>query len=487
MGTTFIKLGQILSTRADLIGVDLAKELSQLRASVSPEPIESIVETIESEFGKPPEELFAEFQREPMASASIAQVHRAVLKDGTTVAVKIQRGNIESQIQTDLDILMRMAELAENHSRKWRHYQPVSTAAKFRATLLRELDFQRELRNMQQFGRHFKRDRRVKFARAFPEFSTSRVLTMEFLTGTSVSDALYLKQQGFDPAKIAEKGARVFLDMIFRDGFYHADPHPGNILVLENGEIGLLDCGMVGRIEDSLRDQIENMLLALASGNANRLARSVEYVGSVPPDFDELALQNDIDEFVAEYADCSLSELDLRHALREMIELIRRHHITLPVGITLLLKVLIMLDGTSKALDPDFSLAELIAPYRTQALRRRFSPNSIRRQIEDQLHDWSSLLRIFPSDMADILDRVKRGKFDVHLDHRRLDSIVNRLVSGVLTAALFMGSSSLWSQRVPPIVWGTSVPGFLGCVVSVIIGLSIFRSIRRSSRKDEFR
>jgi ubiquinone biosynthesis protein len=485
LGTTFIKLGQILSTRADLIGVDLAAELSQLRANVPPESIDSIIATIEQELGKNVNDLFADFQRAPVAAASIAQVHRATMHDGTVVAVKVQRKDIEKHILTDLDILLRVAELAENHSRSLRHYQPVSTANKFRATLLRELDFRREQQNMLQFIRNFANDERVKFARPIEELTTARVLTMEFLSGTPVSAVATLKQQGLDASELANLGAGVFLDMIFRDGFYHADPHPGNILILDDGRIGLLDCGMVGRIEEGLRDQIENLLLSIAAGDSHQLTRTVVFLGSIPPDFEEMELENDIAEYVAEYTRIPLSELDLSHALREMIELVRRHKITLPASITLLLKVLVMLDGTSKIHDPDFSLAALIAPYRFQALKRRYSPSRLLRSMEENMRDWHEFLRILPANMGDILDRVKRGKFDVHLEHRRLDSIINRLVSGVLTAALFTGSSALWSRQVPPLLFDTSIPGFLGCAISIWLGLTIFRAIRRSGKIDD--
>jgi ubiquinone biosynthesis protein len=485
LGTTFIKLGQILSTRADLIGVDLAAELGQLRAHVAPESLESIVATVESELGSPLDALFAGFEPAPLASASIAQVHRARLHDGTEVAVKVQRKNIQQQIQTDLEILHRIAELAEHHSRSLRHYQPVNTAARFRSILLRELDFLREQQNMNEFIRNFRGDDRVKFARPITEMTTQQVLTMELLEGTEITCKRSIQALGLDPEAVADQGAKIFLDMIFRDGFYHADPHPGNILVLDTGRIGLLDCGMTGRIEFGLREQIENMLLTLANGDAHGLARAIVILGSVPAGFDEILLETDIDDFVAEYANRPLSEVNLSQALREMIELIRRHRITLPPGITLLLKVLIMLEGTSRSLNPTFSLAGLIAPYRVQALRRRYSPRRIRRQIEKQVQDWHELFTVFPGDLADILERVKRGQFDVHLDHRRLDSIINRLVSGVLTAALFMGSSALWSQQVPPLLFGASIPGFIGCGVAVLLGIAIFQSIRRSGRMDE--
>ena len=387
LGTTFIKLGQILSTRADIIGPELAEELARLRASVPADPPEVARAMIEKELGRPIEELFDEFEPQAMASASIGQVHRARLKDGTAVVVKVQHPEIEKLIKIDLDIVKRLAELAERHSLTLRRFQPVKIAAEFSRTLLYELDFRREQRNMRQFLRRFSRDKTVKFAKPFPEFCTQRVLTMELLEGICIGDAGGLTAAGVELNQITERGAKIFLEMIFRDGFFHADPHPGNLLILPDQRIGILDCGMVGRIEQQLRDDIEDMLLSVISGNSRRLVRAVEQLGSLPQDMDEHQLHSDIEQFVSEYTNQKMKDFDLSGALREMIAIIRRHSILLPASITMLIKVLIMLEGTSRMLQPEFSLAELLTPYRLSTLRRRLSPQRILGQLENQYHD----------------------------------------------------------------------------------------------------
>ena len=480
LGTTFIKLGQILSTRPDLIGMELAEELGQLRAEVLAESVESVLATIESELGDSVENLFASFDFEPLASASIAQVHRATTHDGREIVLKVQRKSIEANIKADLFILMRLAELAENHFSRLQNYQPVATAARFRTTLLRELDFQRELQNMVEFNQNFSGDSRVKFAQPLPEYSSRKVLAMDFVDGVRIDKTKRLEKEGHELSEVALRGARLFLDMLFRDGFYHADPHPGNLLVQKDGTLGVLDCGMVGRVEQGLRKQLEGMLLAIGRRDARRLARAIVYVGSVPSDFDEVSLETEVDEFLSEYTFRDLSELNLSNALKEVIALIRRHRIMLPSSLTLVLKVLIMLEGTSKILDQNFCLAEVIEPYQRELVLKRFSPFELKGRAEDYYRDWAELFRILPSDTADILDRVKRGKFDVHLDHRRLDTIVNRMVSGVLTAALFVGSAALWSQQVPPQIFNTSLPGALGCATALVLGYGIHRAIRHS-------
>ena len=247
--------------------------------------------------------------------------------------------------------------------------------------------------------------------------------------------------------------------MIFRDGFYHADPHPGNLLVLPGGAIGLLDCGMVGRIDEALREQLEEVLIAAVSQDSRRLADLVIRLGTPPPGLNEDGLRADIDEFLAEFVGQTLAEFDLSGALNRMTSIIRRYGIILPSRVSLLLKVFIMLEGTSRHLSPDFSLAALLQPYQAQIARQRLSPRRLRRRFQHAYQDLIRLLNVLPSDLADILGQIKRGRFDVHLEHRRLESTVNRLVMGLLTSALFVGSAQLWSNAVPPLVHGVSLPG----------------------------
>ncbi|GAA4471090.1 AarF/ABC1/UbiB kinase family protein [Novipirellula rosea] len=502
LGTTFIKLGQVLSTRPDLVGKPLADELAQLRANTPADEANVVVAMIESELGATIDTLFAEFEPAAMASASIGQVHRATLHEGQSVVVKVQHAGIEQRIVNDLEIMTKLAEIAEQQSTRLRQYRPVHTMREFQRTLMKELNFDRELRNMERFRRNFADEPGIRFAKAYPHLSSRRVLTMERFEGISLSEKSQLEASGIDLDAVARRGASLFVEMIFRDGFYHADPHPGNLMVLANPlpaapgsdgvlsshgsvELGILDCGMVGRIDNELRNHLELGLIAAVGQDAAKITEVVASVGEVPIGFDEPELMSAIQELIDEYAYQSLGEFDLSGCLHEIVEIIREHRIYLPAKVAMLLKVLVMLEGTAHQLSPTFCLAELIEPYGKKAMLRRFSPKKVYARIKSNVDDWEHLMSVLPKDAADILHNFKRGKFDVHLQHRRLEPIVNRLVLGILTAALFMGSASLCSSLVPPLLLGISVPGFIGCAAAVMMGYGITRSIRRSHRVGE--
>jgi ubiquinone biosynthesis protein len=251
-------------------------------------------------------------------------------------------------------------------------------------------------------------------------------------------------------------------------------------MILSGDVIGVLDCGMVGRIDDDLREQIEDMLLAAVDQDAARLTNIVVRLGRIPPGFDRDRLQMELDEFVVEFRDQSIEEFDLSGALNGIVEVIRRHRIILPARIALLLKVLVMLEGTSRQLSPEFSLVELLEPYREKAIQRRLSPQRMWRKLQTAYRDWNHLLEILPGDLSDILSRVKRGSFDIYLEHRRLEATVNRLVMGIIAAALFVGSATLWSREVPPVIAGYSLPGVIGCVMSLVLIGWVVRAIKKS-------
>ncbi len=482
LGTTFIKLGQILSTRADLIGPKLAKELSALQDGAPADPPAVARATIEAELGRPLAELFAEFDDTPLASASIGQVHRARLPDGRAVVVKVQHPNIESAVRADLDILAQLADLAEQYVPEFRQYQPRATVAEFQRTLLRELDFGREARNLEQFAVNFRGSPAVRFPAPFPALCTHRVLTMEFLDGVKLTDAGRLGERGHDLQELVRRGAGVFLDMIFRDGFYHADPHPGNLVVLPDGVIGLLDCGMVGRIDGRLREGIVDVLMAVGTRDVTRLADLVMRLGSAPPDLDEAGLCADLAEFVSYHGSRPLDHFDLGGALTEMVEIVRRYRIVLPCGVAMLIKVLVMLEGTSRLLSPQFNLSELLQPYCRKLLGRRLSPTRQLQKARDLYREWEHLAETLPRGIDDVLQQMRRGRFDVRLEHRNVGAPSNRLVLGMLTSALFVGSALLWGMKAPPLLGDVSVAGVVGCAASLALGLLLLRAVRRSGR-----
>jgi len=483
LGTTFIKMGQMLSTRSDLAGPELAKELSHLQADTPADPPETVRAVIEAELGADPDELFAEFHENALASASIGQVHTATLESGEPVVVKVQHEGIEAKILVDLEILEWLAGRAEK-SDELRNYKPSALAAEFRRTLLRELDFTRELRSLEAFAKAFADDPTVRFPRPWPERSSRRVLTMEKLDGVSVANSESLAVEAVDRAELAKRGANLWLEMIFRDGFYHADPHPGNILVMPGNVLGVLDCGKVGRLDEGTRELFEDLLVAAVEKDEDRLTELLVKTGRPPAGFDRDSLRSDVGDFLGEYVGSSLEGFDMSGCLEEAMALVRRHAIRLPPGLTMLVQVLVLLEGTSRHLSRDFSLVELLETYYQKAVMRRLSPKRLLGRARRSARDWERLISAFPRDMTTILERLRDGTLDVKLEHRRIEASTNRIVYGILSAALFLGSAMLLSSNTRPTIGGFSILGGLGAAAALVLALRLTRAITRSGGLD---
>jgi ubiquinone biosynthesis protein len=272
----------------------------------------------------------------------------------------------------------------------------------------------------------------------------------------------------------------MYLEMIFRDAFYHADPHPGNLMLLPGGVVGVLDCGMVGRFDEELAEELEDMLMAVADPSSGDLAESLLRLGSAAPGAPRDQLRADVTDFIADYAGQSIQDLDLRGALNGLLEIVRRYNIVLPPPVSLLLRTLVELEGTAQQLSPQFSLAEVISPFYTSMVRRRLSPKRILSRIRHAYRDWERLAETLPRDLGEVLQRVRDGSFSVHLFHRNLDPVVNRLVLGLMTSALILSSSLLWSMKAPPMVAGVSLFGAAGYLLAVYLGWRLLRAIKKS-------
>jgi ubiquinone biosynthesis protein len=316
---------------------------------------------------------------------------------------------------------------------------------------------------------------------------------MDWIGGVKLADRHGLESAGFDLTEIARRGAQAYLHMIFTHGYYHADPHPGNIMILPDNVIGLLDFGMVGRIQDRLREDIEAMLLAIVQNDVSLLTFLIKRVGSLPPDLDDCGLSTDVADYVGTYSTQTLERFDLTGALNDMLEIVRRYRIVLPAQVATLIKVLVTLEGTSRLLNPHFSLMEVMQPFHRQMMMARLSPARQWRRFRRLRLEMEQLLEVLPQRILNILEQVQTGTFDVHLDHRGLGPSVNRLVLGMLASALFLGSSLLLSREVPPLLFpATSFLGFhklsllgiTGCVVSVLLGLRLLRAIGKSGHLD---
>ena len=495
LGPTFIKLGQLLSTRPDVVGKELADELKQLQSAAPADPPDVVRDTVENELGESLEDLFAEFELAPIASASIGQVHRARLKSGERVVVKVQHAGIESKVNEDLEVLSGLAQLAEQFP-EFKPYRPTTNLGEMGRTLRRELDFGREERNLHQFASLFRDDPTVCIPRAITELSTPRVLTMDMIDGIPVSQAAQLEAGGVDLEEVARRGANLYMQMIFTHGFFHADPHPGNIVILPGNVIGLLDFGMVGRIDERLREDIEDMLMAIVQHDVPLLVRVIKRLGQAPHNLDEGLLNNDVADFVGNYSTQALDQFDVGGALTDMTQIMRRHRIMLPAQVAMLIKTLVTLEGTGRLLSPRFSLMEVMQPFHRTMVLRRLSPARQARKMRRLYIELEQLAEVLPQRIVQILEQIQSGKFDVHLDHRGLGPSVNRLVLGMLASALFLGSSLMLSYKVPPVLFTGQEPsyfglhhisilGVLGCVVSLFLGLRLLRAIGKSGHLDQ--
>ena len=493
LGPTFIKLGQVLSLRPDLIGLELAEELTQLQSEVPADSPKLVRELVEKSLGRPINEIYAEFDDVAIASASIGQVHRATLHDGTAVVVKVQHAGIETKVHEDMEVMAGLAVLADRLP-DLAAWKPQVLVEQLSRSLKRELNFSRELQNLQNFARALVKFKGVRIPRTFPELSSSRILTMEYIEGVAVNKLNCDVASDEQRQTIARLAADVYVEMIFTLGAYHADPHPGNVLVINGSELGLLDFGMVGRIDDRLRESIEEMLLSVLSQDVSMLATLIKRVGRTPPRLDDSLLSIDVADLVANYGSQSLQTFDLSGALNDVTDIMHRHQISLPPQTSLLIKMLITLEGTLHQLAPKFSLIEVMQPFFRRMWLRRLSPKRQAKRIRRVYFELEALLETLPGQVSSVMQLIQEGRLDVHLAHKGLSPSVNRLVLGILISSVFLGSSILLAYEVPPLLfmqpvwWGIerlSLFGLLGYALSMMVGLRLVMAINRSGHLDQ--
>ncbi|TWT43306.1 ABC1 kinase family protein [Botrimarina hoheduenensis] len=482
LGPTFIKLGQVLATRPDLVGNEVADELVKLQTAAPATPADVIRATIAAELGQTVEDCFATFEDVPVASASIGQVHRATLHDGTAVAVKVRHPGVKKLLRADLEILLGLAELAEKLP-DLQPYRPVATAREFERQLQHEVNLSDEAMRLQQFGEMFRGDKRLHVPRPYESLSSEAVLTQEWIEGIKLSEPRLAEMVDADLAAVARHGAEVYLEMIFEHGLYHADPHPGNLMVMPGGVIGMVDFGMVGRLSDPLRENLEDVLIAVAADDAQQLSAALLRVGKAPAELDEARFGAEIVDFVDRYGNQEVGSFDLRGALTDLVRLIREHRIALPAPIGMLLKLLIMLEGTAQRLSPQFSLLEVLAPLQRRMVLRRLSPLRQAKRVRRLYGEVEQLAEEMPRRIRDLLNQFQSGRFEVHLEHGGLEPSVNRLVLGLLASALIVGGSLMVSRNVWPVA-GVSAPGVIAFVLSGLLGVRLWWAIAKSGWLD---
>ncbi|HEY7135966.1 MAG TPA: AarF/ABC1/UbiB kinase family protein [Acidimicrobiia bacterium] len=363
LGPTFVKLGQLLSTRPDLIPPAYEAELTVLQDSMPPAPWNDVARTLKRALGRPVTDAFATFEREPLAAASIGQVHAATLTDGTPVAVKVRRPHIVAQVDQDLELLDRLATVAQRRWSLAARYDPVGLAHEFARTLHGELDYHREGTSADRIRTELRANDRVHVPLVHWDHCATDVLTLERVGGRKITDLEGLDADGVNRTRVARDFCDMYLQMVFVHGFFHADPHPGNVFVQTDGTIALVDYGMVGHVEDDTRHALGRVLVALVGADADGLAAAMADLGVAPPSDDVTALRDDLAEFMGTYRTATLADLQVRVLLGDMLAVIRRHHLTLPHQLALLLKTVTTAEGVAQQLDPSFELLPLLVPY----------------------------------------------------------------------------------------------------------------------------
>jgi ubiquinone biosynthesis protein len=448
LGPTFVKLGQVLSTRPDILPEAYTFELAALRDDVRPFPFRQVETILAEEYRRPLNEVFRTLEPEPVASASISQVHRAVLTDGRTVALKIRRPDITKVVQADLDILKNLAQLAERRLPFLAPYKPLSLAREFERSLKRELDFTIERRTMQRTASQFEGDPTAHIPFTIDEYSTTRVIAMEFIEGVRVDDLAGIRDLGLDSAEVAQTGARILLKQIFQFGFFHADPHPGNLRVLPGGVLAPLDYGMFGQLEGRTGERIADLLAGLIAQEPDKVLRALEALDVRGDHVDPRALRRDVSELVHTYSHLTLDHINLGLLLRELIAFIRTHQLHIPPDLVLLIRSLVTIESVGRNLDPHFDIARQLEPFLRQLALRRIRPYRLLSQTTQTIDDLQRIATLLPDLLSQSLDSIKRGELNVRFDLQGFERLVrqftrasNTLAIGIVISGLFVASS----------------------------------------------
>lgn len=489
LGPTFVKLGQILSTRPDVIPRNFILEFSKLQDHVPSFPFEAALDQIRAELKREPEECFSFIDPEPLAAASIAQVHRARLLSGEDVVIKVRRPGVVEFVETDIDAIMGLASLAERHLPQSEIYDPVGLVKEFARTIRREMDFAREGHTIEKFAENFAGDATLHFPRVHWGQTARGVLTMEFIGGIKVSDSAALDAAGLDRRLIARRGADAFLKMVLTHGFFHGDPHPGNVLILPDNVICLLDYGMVGRLDAQLKGYLTDILLAIVQRDVDEVISLLLYSGEITDTLDTRALRRDLSAFIDSYYEIPLHEIEVGRMLLEFLEIITTYRIKFQPDLMLLSKALVAIEGMGRELDPDFDMVEHLRPFMKKAVKDRVSPRQLMREMSSHLLSYVTLARNLPRDLKEFLNRINRNKFKIDLEHRGLDRAlrdfdksINRLSSSLIIAALIVGSSIVMQTDKGPKIFEFPVFAFLGYTIAGFIGLWWVVAIIRSGR-----
>ncbi|MDI6801780.1 MAG: AarF/ABC1/UbiB kinase family protein [Thermodesulfovibrionales bacterium] len=493
LGPSFIKLAQLLSARPDLITARYADEFKKLQDEVPPFSAEDAREIIEKEIKSPLREIFTRFDEKPVAAASIAQVHRARLLDGSDVVVKVQRPDIREQIESDINILSYIAKLLDKYFPESRFFNPTGIVEEFSRTVKKEMDFVEEARNCNRFRRNFEQNPDICIPKIYGEFVTERVLVMERIEGVRIDDINAIDKMGFDRKRLARIGVDAYFKQILEDGFFHADPHPGNIFVMPAGTIGFLDFGIVGRVSDDLKETMANTFIALIEKDFDRLIDQYVELGIVPEDVDmdvfRRDFKSDISDFLEPLYGLTLKEINFAQYLDTVTHLAIKHNLKIPSDLLLINKAMLILENIGLQLDPDFDFVKAAEPYASKMVRKRYSPTRLYERAKKDVMDIADFAVLFPRQMRQIIKKLLNDDIHVKMFHLNLpdfikdmDKASNRIAFAMIVSAIIISSAIMHATSVGPTIFGISLFGISAFIFAFFLGIWLIISIIRSGR-----
>lgn len=491
LGPTFIKFGQILSTRPDFLPAEYIRELEKLQDQVLPMETPLVRQCIEKELKHTIEELFLDFDQSPVASASLSQVHKAVLQNGDTVALKIQRPDIHKTIETDLSILESFAEILEKRLRNSSLYHPTAIVAELKKTIRKELDFMNEAHNFEKFRKNFKNVDYIQVPKVYWQFTTEKLLTMEFIEGVKITEITQEKyQHRYEPKKVADRAAKALLKQILIDGFFHADPHPGNLFIQPPATIVMLDVGMTGHLDEESIITIARILRAVNEKDSNHIIKGLQELGIVVKETDKRQLRHDLTELIEMYADRPFRTISLNRMNQQLLEIMARHDMALPSNLVMMLRAMSIAESIGQQLEPDFDMFAIVEPFVKRIYLKLYSPKSFRKRSMNVMDESIELIEHFPQNISDLLGKLKEGQFEIKLEHQNLENLQdemksssNRISASLIIAALIVGSSLILQQRIGPLISDISILGVIGYLLAGIMGLGLLLTIFKTRRK----
>ena len=472
LGPTFIKLGQTLSTRPDLVGEKIALEFTKLQDDNPPIDFDVVKWSVERELGSPIEKIFSSFDAEPLGSASIGQVHKAVLKTSEQVAVKVRKPGVEKIIKSDISIMEFLAKRIDNYIPQFKIYNIPGIVEEFKRSILKEIDYENEAINLKRFSYNFREDETVHVPKIYNKYSTLKVITMELIVGKKISEVT--EAEGFDLKLIAERGAVSYFNQVIEYGFFHADPHPSNIYILDNNVVCYIDFGMMGVLDEEFKQNLAELIIYFIDNNVSGMINQLTYMGMIDEQVNTKSLKYDLTDMMYKYYGTELNEV--HGGMNDLIHLMRKYHVSMPREFVLLARGIGMVEESGERLDPSFNAVEVCKPIMKRVIRKKLTPLNFLDYVKKNIIEMEHILKSVPLSITKTLIKLEEGDIRIKVEHEGLERITNKLSVALILSALLIGSSMIMTTNNGILMIKFPYLGVLGFIISAILAIWLVKN-----------